>query len=166
MCGLAGEAHFYAGLNVGLLKGSTLGAELVAFDGDGGALLVATNNAAINHQLHGAGIVEKHRPVHGDFDRHPRGQHILGGEPDAAAADVEGFTHTRFGDALPVEHLVAHFLFNMEAALHSALALVGGPYLILIKVLNHAHRLPFRKITLRGARAQYIFGYSGGATAV
>ena len=75
---LAGEAEFDGWRAWAAGTRGALRAELVALDGDGGALLVAADDAAVDHELHGAGVVEQHGPVHGQLDGHPGGEHVLG----------------------------------------------------------------------------------------
>src|ERR1035441_1787452 len=88
---LRGQPQFHRRRNARLLEGPrTLCTEFVALNGDSGAPLVAAHHAAVNHQLHRAGIVQPKRPVHRQFHGHTGGQQILGCEPHAATRYIYG----------------------------------------------------------------------------
>src|ERR1035441_6480626 len=164
---LRGQPQFHRRRNPRLLEGPrTLRTEFVALDRHGGAPFVAAHHAAVNHQFHRAGIVQQNRPVHRQFHGHTGGQHVLGGEPYAAARYIQGLAGARLGDALTVEHLVADLLLDQETPFRAPFAFnesVSG--LVLWLSLDHGYRLLWQ-ITVGRLRAQDVFGYLGGANGV
>src|SRR5450432_282102 len=99
-----------------LVGAGSRGAELVTFDGHGGAALIAAHRAAINHELDRAGIVEQYGPTHGQSHRHPAGELVFRTEPNARAGEIQRLAGACLGNTLAVEHLVFHFQLDREAA--------------------------------------------------
>src|SRR5581483_9769034 len=85
-----------------LLKRTALRSEFVALDCYRGALFITPNHTAVDHELHGTSLIQKHGPVHRQLHRHADRQRVFRREPHAAAADVQGLSGPRLSDALTV----------------------------------------------------------------
>jgi hypothetical protein len=89
------------------------GAELVTLDSQCCAIFFDANNPARGYELQEASAVQAGGPVHGKLDDAADRQTLLGCEQDAAAAYVQGFTHSR-GHDIAVPEFVAGFLLQRE----------------------------------------------------
>jgi hypothetical protein len=138
----AEHPEFNLGLSYRLKIAGALCAEFVTLDGDGGTLVVAANDASVNHELHRAGIVEQHRPIHGKFYGHAGGEHALRREPDSATRNVPGFAQPGFCDALTIEHLVSNILFDLKAAFAAPILFTVIEDLVVLHI-DHSHPLPY-----------------------
>src|SRR5579872_468132 len=119
----------------GLKEGGSLGAEFVALDVDSGAVVGGAHDAAENHELHRAVIVEQSRPAYGQLDRHAHRQGGVRGEPHATTRYIHGLSRPGFRDMLSVEQLIACIALDPKAFLTAPLTRAAERYNLTISCL-------------------------------